>query len=98
MIDTFSYSTISNLLHPLIVMLLPFSLPRATAGAISSRTLVIASEDMKTLLFPMEERLKRFQQFLTGHTVRTKFHRKADARPGGESLNVRLTVLRAEFL
>jgi hypothetical protein len=41
----------------------------------------------------MEERFKRFQQFLTGHTVGTKFHRKADAGPGGESLNVRLTVL-----
>jgi hypothetical protein len=52
---------------------------------------------MKTV-FPMVERFKRFQQFLAGHTVRAKFHRKADAGARGESFNVGFIVLRAEFL
>jgi hypothetical protein len=68
-------------------MLLPFSPAPRDAGAISSRTSVIASDDMKTV-FPMVERFKRFQQFLAGHTVRAKFHPKADAGPRGESFNV----------
>src|ERR1035441_2344311 len=46
----------------------------------------------------MEERLRRFQQFLPGRTVRAKCHCKTDAGPSGKSLSVRLTVLRVKFL